>query len=162
MKISIKKIISLFTIGCSLLFIGYYRDFIFKSINALLKAWDAEMDYSLSPSLHFLENYEYDTLVNIKWGLTLFFTLIYLLISLLSIKILFDKKKYLIITLGMYGCILLLSIILIGIGYCFTSLSEKMYEFVRYLMGIAQSPIVLMLLIPIFKLSEKENTNIRN
>ena len=120
------------------------------------------MDYSLAPSLRFLENYEYNTLVNIKWGLTLLFSLLYLIITILSIKVLFDKKKYLLITIGIYAVIIFVSTLFITAGYMFSGISEKMYEFARYLMGMLQSPIILMIMIPLLKLSEKENTNITN
>lgn len=61
------------------------------------------------------------------------------------------------ITILTYVGIIILSAVFTTIGYLFEGTSEKMYEFARYLMGMAQSPIVLMILIPTFKLSEKEN-----
>ncbi len=136
---------------------GFCRDFIFKNINALLKAWDFDMDFNISPSLAFLENFEYDTLLEIKWILTFIFSILYLIISLLVIKLIFKKRKYLMITVGTYVGITFFSIIFMAIGHFFPGTSGKMYEFARYFMGMAQSPIILMILIPAFKLSEKEN-----
>ncbi|MGZ4056425.1 MAG: hypothetical protein ACXVPU_15025 [Bacteroidia bacterium] len=144
---------------CSLLTTGYYRDFVFKTINGLLKAWDFDVDYVMPSSLRFLENYEYDTLVNIKWLLTFLFSFIYLIIALITIKIIFNNKKYLKITIGTYIGITALSGIFILTGHFFHHSAEKMYEFARYFMGMAQSPIILMILIPAFKISEKEFHN---
>lgn len=141
--------------------LGYLRDSVFKSINALLRAWDLDQNYSLPSFLSFLENYEYNTLVNMKWVLTFIVSFCYLLIALVTIKVLFHQKKYLKITTLTYAGVLVISGIFILIGLVFTHSSEKMYEFARYLMGMAQSPIILMILIPAFKLSEKENNKIQ-
>ncbi|MCW3071678.1 MAG: hypothetical protein JWO44_1568 [Bacteroidetes bacterium] len=141
-----------------LLATGFYRDFVFKSINALLQAWDANVDYYLPPSLRFFENYEYDTLLRIKWILTFAFSLVYLLISVITIRYIFGRKKLIMITVWTYAGIMLLSGIFMLTGIIFSSASEKMYEFARYFMGMAQSPLILMILIPVFKLAEKENT----
>ncbi len=53
--------------------------------------------------------------------------------------------------------IIILSAIFIALGFLFSGASAKMYEFARYLMGMLQSPLILMILIPAFKLAEKEN-----
>lgn len=136
--------------------LGFLRDSIFKTINSLLRAWDLDQDYFLPPLLNFLENFQYDTLVNLKWILTLLFSLLYLLLSLITIKMLFGNRNFFKITIWSYVAILLVSGILITIGYVFKGTTEKTYEFARYLMGLAQSPLILMILIPAFKLSEKE------
>ena len=69
---------------------------------------------------------------------------------------LFGNRNFFKITIWSYVAILLVSGILITIGYVFKGTTEKTYEFARYLMGLAQSPLILMILIPAFKLSEKE------
>jgi exosortase F-associated protein len=135
---------------------GYLRDTVFKTINAILRAADLEQDYFLPAFISFLQNFEYQTLVNLKWFLTLFFSLLYLILSIIIIKTLFKDSKYLKITTLTYIGVLLISAGFIAAGLIFKNSSEKMYEFARYLMGMAQSPIILMILIPTFKLMEKE------
>lgn len=152
----IKTVISIIIISILLILTGYLRDSIFKTINALLRSWDLEQDYFIPPFLSFLENFEYETLENLKWLLTLLFSILYLILSIFAIKLVFKDRKYIKIAIFTYVGIIILSGIFIISGYLFTSTSEKMYEFARYLMGMAQSPIVLMILIPTFKLSEKE------
>ena len=125
-------------------------------MNALLRAWDLDQDYYLPKFLSFLQEYEYDTIVNLKWLLTVLFSILYLFFSILAVKLLFNDRKYFKITLLIYLGILIVSGLFITTGFIFESTSEKMYEFARYLMGVAQSPIILMLLIPAFKLAEKE------
>lgn len=138
------------------IFIGFLRDSIFKTINAILLAWDLDQDYFLPPFLSFLENYEYETLENLKWLLTLLFSLLYLIITLLTIKLLFNNSRYIKIAVFTYIGIIFTSGIFILTGFVFSPTALKMYEFARYLMGMAQSPVILMILIPTFKLSEKE------
>lgn len=141
---------------------GYLRDTVFKTINAILRAADLEQDYFLPAFISFLQNFEYQTLVNLKWFLTLFFSLLYLILSIIIIKTLFKDRKYLKITTLTYIGVLLISAGFIAAGLIFKNSSEKMYEFARYLMGMAQSPIILMILIPTFKLMEKEMNKTSN
>lgn len=143
---------------CILLLTGFCRDFIFKSINALLQAWDHDMTYAMPRGLGFFESYEYGTIVNLKWLLTLLFSLLYLLIAIIVIRYTFHNKKFVRITIAAYFGIICLSALLIATGLLLKNSSEKMYEFARYFMGMAQSPIILMVLIPAFKLAEKEQT----
>ncbi|MBL0329952.1 MAG: hypothetical protein IPP64_11175 [Bacteroidetes bacterium] len=105
--------------------LGFLRDSIFKTINSLLRAWDLDQDYFLPPFLSFLENFQYDTLVNLKWILTLLFLILYLLLSLITIKILFGNRNFSKITIWSYVAILIVSGILITIGYVFKGTTEK-------------------------------------
>ena len=143
--------------------LGFIRDSVFKSINALLRAWDLDQDYFLPKYFSFLENYEYADLVNIKWLLTLFFSILYLFLSIFTLKLLFNDKRHIKVAIYTYTGIIGLSSIFILIGLIWPSQSEKMYEFARFLMGMAQSTIILMLLIPALKLSsEKEKPKTSN
>ncbi len=154
---SLKKSL-LILIICLLLFLGFYRDFVFKNINALLKAWDFDLEYSMPNSLKLFENLEYATLVNLKWLLTLLFSIIYLIIPVYTIHLLFKNKKYTVITIYLYVSITVMSSLFILTGVVFENTSDKMYEFARYFMGMLQSPIILMILIPTFKLAGKNVT----
>jgi hypothetical protein len=144
-----------------LLLTGYCRDFVFKSINALLQAWDSDKDYYLPASMRFIESYDYDTILDIKWLLTFLFSAVYLAIALLTIRVLFRNRRFLKITIVAYTGIVVLSGIFMLFGQLFRS-PDKMYEFARYFMGIAQSPLVLMILLPLFKISEKEQAESRS
>jgi hypothetical protein len=158
---TVKKFALLAFIFVALLALGFYRDFVFKSINALLQAWDHDMDYQMPRSLQFFEDYEYDTIVNMKWILTLLFSLFYLLLAIFTIRILFDSKGFVRITIASYAGIVIISALFILTGLMMKGSSEKMYEFARYMMGLAQSPIILMILIPVFRMYEKEKPEIQ-
>lgn len=157
-----KKKIVLFLVIVALLATGFYRDFLFKSINALLQSWDNDMDYIMPFGLSFFEEMEYDRIVNMKWFLTFVFSMIYLAISMFTIRELFQNKRYTRITIYSYLALLALSSLFILSGKLIEGLSDSSYEIARYLMGIAQSPLVLMILIPGFKLAEKQNSNTGN
>jgi hypothetical protein len=154
--INIRTWLSAITMVFLLVFFGYLRDYLFKSVNALLKAWDYDRDYYLPAPLSFLENYDYNTLVNLKWLMTLIFSLIYLVLCVASLRIVFKSHRYLRLAIFTYVAIIILSGLFILAGMVFSGSSEKMYEFARYIMGMAQSPLILMILIPALKLSEKE------
>ena len=139
-----------------MLVVGFYRDFLFKNINALMQAWDAEMDYQMPSSLNFLKNYEYNTLSWFKWVLTVAFSVIYLLISIVVVRLFFNEKIYSRITIITFCGVLLLSLFFMLMGYVFKGGATGMYSIARYLMGMAQSPVLLMILVPAFKLSKKD------
>lgn len=151
-----KRNLTLVGLALIAILLGYLRDSVFKNINALLRAWDLDQDYVLPNYLTFLENYEYDSISNFKWILTIFFSFLYLFLSVFVIKLLFNTKKYRNITILTYFGVIAFSAFFILIGIIWKDNAEKMYEFARYLMGMAQSPIILMILIPSFMLSEKE------
>lgn len=162
MKRSAKKYILLILVVCAILLLGYYRDFVFKTINALLQAMDYNATFTLPTSLKFLDHLTYGGLIKLKWVLTLLFTMVYLGVSLFTIKLIFDRKIFNRITIAVYAVVVLLSGLLMLAGYVFSGLSGTMYEPARYLMDLAQSPVILMILIPAFKLSGQELNNIAN
>jgi hypothetical protein len=148
------------TIIALLLLVGYSRDFIFKSINALIKANDSEMDYFLHPSLTWLTTFSNATLIKIKWIFTILFSLVFLLIGILALKFLFKNKNYSLILILAYSLLFSLSAVLFGLGVLFKNSSIEFYEAARYFMGMLQSPLIIMILIPLFilyKKSEKIN-----
>jgi len=140
--------------------LGFYRDFVFKSINALLKAKDFEATFTLPSSLSFFQNMEYNTLGTTKWILTLICALLFLIISVFFIKILFVNKNYIKYTIWSYILITTLSFLIIALGFLFKKHFQDFYSVSRYLMGIVQSPILLMILIPAFKIAEVQQKEI--
>lgn len=156
MNSTIKKYSCLLLLILIITFFGYYRDYIFVSINAYLKALTHDVDSPLPYTLSFMKHYEYNTIIQIKWVLTLLFTLIYLGISLLALKLIFNNRNYYYIAIGLYVGITLTAGVFTTIGFLIKSTAPTMYEFSRYIMGLAQSPLILMILIPAFKLSKQE------
>jgi hypothetical protein len=154
-----KKILHLSSIALLLLFLSFYRDYVFRSINALLMAWDYNMDYPIHSSLSFLKNVEYNSVVMFKWVLTILFSLFFLLLLLWAVKVLFNNKNYRNISIATYIGVFAIAAVFMLCGYIFTSTTERMYEFARFVMGMAQSPLILMILVPIFLFAEKQEMN---
>lgn len=155
MKLQKKSVLILLIIVC-LLLLGFYRDFFFKNINALIQSYELNVEFSMPSHLSVFDNLEYNTLIAIKWIMTFVFSAFYLITSIITINVLFKNKKYIRITIGVYIALILVSAIFMTLGYFIPSTYKNMYSFSRYLMGMAQSPLVLMILVPAFKISEKE------
>jgi hypothetical protein len=117
--------------------LGYLRDYVFVSINKITgQGLQGEGKLFL-----------------LKWPLTFLFSLVYLGIFCLLIHYIFSKKKYLQLTVLIYLLLFFISFITAATGYLFFSM-EKVYPFIRTIMGITQSPIVAMILVPAFLWNE--------
>ncbi|MBL7889107.1 MAG: hypothetical protein JNL24_06120 [Bacteroidia bacterium] len=139
-----------------IVFISFYRDYFFRTVNAMLLAWDYEMDYPMPAHLRFFESFDYDAVLNLKWLFTLVFAAVFYFISRYTIQYLFSNRNYNRIVLFAFAGLTVLSGLFMIIGWMVPSSLERMYEIARFLMGLAQSPVVLMVLIPAFMLAEKE------
>jgi hypothetical protein len=154
-----KKKINIVLLFIAFISVGFYRDFLFKSINALLKSWDYEMDYEMPAGLRFFEQLDYNVIVRIKWVLTLVFTGIYLLLTLWTLHVLFNEKRYLRLTLMSYMIVVIISALLSFLGYLVPGIEPRTYYFARYLMGFLQSPLIVMILVPSIIFARRHNNN---
>ncbi len=130
---------------------GLKRDFIFVSINKILQNILSIQSHGLSPLKASIVSFTYLALYSLKWYLTIACAFIYLFFGCLSIYILFRKTAYIYWMLVFFASVFLFAFLFILIG----SLSGNYsicYVFARKLMGLAQSPALLMILIPAFKL----------
>lgn len=128
--------------------LGFSRDFIFKNTNVHLAAKYYEMDYSTHNIMDVLQNFSYWTIYSFKWILTIVFALFYYFVQrfvlLKIIKANFVKKwlNY------MYVFLVILSAFTLGLGWCFGD-TDQGYTFSRIFMGILQSPLPIMFLMPV-------------
>jgi hypothetical protein len=125
-----KKKILVFAMIVLVILLGYLRDYIFVSINSSI---DSGADGGGNLSL-------------LKWVLTFLFCVFYLFLTSAFLKVLFNEKKYFILPVLCYALLIGVSLLTAGIGYFFSSF-EHVYPFIRMVMGVAQSPIILMVLI---------------
>jgi hypothetical protein len=117
------------------IFLGFYRDRLFIPINEAIKR-------GLQVGM-------------IKWFLTLGFTVAYWLLTIALVRVIFQSKRYVLIGVGAYLFILLIALLVSTFGYFFSSFQE-VYPLVRSIMGIAQSPIIAMVLIVWFYLDTSQ------
>jgi len=109
-----------------------------------------------SASLHFLKNLDYTTAYFLKYPLTLFYFLSYFTTSYFAVRLLTTHKKYATWVIYIYALLLVLSGISMGYNYIFNNqLGGNGYTFSRWLMGIAQSPLVAFFVIASGKLFYK-------
>ena len=117
--------------------LGFFRDYVFVSINE--KTGQGPIG---SGNLFYW-----------KWILTFVFILQYLVLTCLFLHLLFGEKKYIWLGIYVYTALVAVSFIAGGAGVLFSSF-EKVYPFIRTVLGIAQSPIIIMILTPVCYLNE--------
>ena len=120
--------------------LGGFREFVFVNINYHLKFLYYEQSQSYAHSFFdFLNNYTYNQVYYSKWALTVVFSVVFLLNSLLIIKVLFGKKEFLKWTAILYGVLFLLSAIAFGIGWLLGSTADG-YTVARLFMALHNLP----------------------
>lgn len=138
-----------------LVLLGYLRDYLFVNINfQIYKLYSpSDYPYTLPPSLEFLDAFSQQQLYYGKYLLTAFFALAYFLVTFLTLKRLFRKQPVLKWTIIAYLCIFTFSVIAHFYGVLFRD-RENGYTYSLMFMHTLQSPIMLMLLVPLFKLAQ--------
>ena len=148
------KIVSFFLALLLIIASGFLRLFLFENINSQLVYLYYHKDFSyMSDKLSILKSFSYDDLMWVKWYLTVFFTITYLFLSCWVLKTVFNRNAYLWYTAYIFTGVVLISFLLYFGGIVFEEPGEG-YRLARFCMGLVQSPIPLMILIPAFKLME--------
>lgn len=125
--------------------LGFLRDHVFVTINQLIESG----------------NDSHDHLMILKWGLTFFCSTLYLGITSVFLFLIFHSRKYAGVAVVVYLLIFLIALLVGLVGFLTTSF-WNVYPLVRSILGIAQSPIVLMILIPACYINEIQMTNNSN
>ena len=147
------------SVFCAFAFLGFTKEFLFVNINnQLYKTYYKNNDILISKSLTFLSKYSYETLYYIKYPLTLIYFIVYFLVSFYSVKIICDNKKITMWIVYIYSLLFILSSITMFYNYIINNqLSGEEYTFSRWLMGIAESPLVAFFVISASALYSKFN-----
>lgn len=140
--------------GC----LGYFREFFFVQMNNIMyqKYYNHSTDLEVAGVMTVFLKYDYTTLYYSKYVYTLLSVAIFFLANYLALKKL-TKQPFLIKTLFYaYIIMLLLSIISMAYGYFIKGrLQDDEYTISRWLMGIAQSPLICLILLASEKLYKK-------
>lgn len=125
-------------------FLGFSREFLFVNINnQLYKLYYNNPDYIIPESLRFLSNFSYSQLYYSKYPLTIFYFLAYFFTSLWAARVLSSTKTVSKWIIYIYAILLILAGITMFYNYFLNNqLDGDAYTFSRWLMGIAQSPLV--------------------
>ncbi|MGZ3863618.1 MAG: hypothetical protein ACXVPN_09365 [Bacteroidia bacterium] len=147
----------------ALLFLGFFREYVFIWINAILYNKYipvARFDTApIRPEFEFLTNYSYNTLYTIKWFITAVFLLAFWLTQKKLLMALFSEKKTNRWLGVMYLSLLLLAGISFFAGWVIGYIHEG-YRFSRIFMGLAESPVPCMILIPLTYFYKNYNSEI--
>ncbi|MEZ4938718.1 MAG: hypothetical protein R2799_14100 [Crocinitomicaceae bacterium] len=151
------KVIAIFLVAV-LVKLGFYREDFFVEMNKLIGFkenpevgnWASEIvaDYY---DLTAAELYE------VKWKMTIYFSIYFYLLSALILFLFFRERKPLLYLLFFYLGIFILSAISYGSGFV-TGNKEGAYLVARRLMGLLQSPYPFMLIfvLVLFKLDKMQ------
>ena len=126
--------------------LGFLREFLFVNINAHLFALWYDEPSEATDLIPFMKSMEYYPLYYSKWVLTVAFSALFYGMTWLTLKVIF-KRSFAKELLAIYGALYLLAGIAMGIGVLYHKTDDS-YIIARFLMGIAQSPLLLMIMVP--------------
>ena len=137
--------------------LGFSRDYLFVNINyqAGKIYYQRVDDYHVAEGLKFLETWSYKKLYFSKWILTVLYMLMYGIITIMGIHLTFKNKQYNRYAFLVYALLFVLAALVYNSGNYLLSV-DRAYTISRQIMGWLQSPIIAMILLPAFYLSEKK------
>ncbi len=139
-----RKKILIFGLIALTITLGFLREYIFVSVN---------METGQGPSGS-------GDLFIWKWVLTFAFSIAYLTLSGCFLYFIFSSVKYIRLAILIYALLFFISFLVALIGYLFYSFSDA-YPYIRKVLGVAQSPIITMILIPACFLNELTHSSKR-
>lgn len=135
--------------------LGYVREKFFVSLNHLMyiKYYNRNTELPLDPFILIFKNIPYSTLYYLKYPFTLLSVLLFGTLSALSVKFIIQEKK--LVRWVIYSYLILLT--LAGLSMLFgilinQRLQDDEYTLSRWLLGIAQSPIITIVFLASYKL----------
>jgi hypothetical protein len=146
--------------GLAFVIIGVWREFFFIMINNFMtiKYYGQPSKIPIPDYMMFINNLDYTTLYYSKYPLTVLSFLIFYGLSYWCLKSLTKDKNLLKWLTYSYLLLLLLSTVsMLWAYFVKVRLQDDEYTFSRWLMGIAQSPLVVLFLLAASKLLEKKN-----
>jgi hypothetical protein len=138
--------------------LGFFRENLFININGVLFNKLHNKNVSVVWYLSFLSNISYPTIYTAKWFITPFFTLMFWFIQKRFLWILFNEKKVTKWLSVLYLSLFLLAGIFFVAGWALGD-THKGYVFSRLFMGLLESPVAYMILIPTMYLYKQTNIN---
>lgn len=137
---------------------GFYREFFFVNVNEQLRfLWYGNEESLMSDALSFLSALDYWSLYYLKWIMTVVFSVIFMLESCLITKLILGKphwREFIFI----YGLLTAISGVIFTC-YALFGNTNTGYLISRYFMGIAQSPIPLMVFLSAIHLRKRFGSN---
>jgi hypothetical protein len=139
-------------------FLGYIREFFFVHLNVILyeKYYHTTSEAPFPSIMNGFRVFSYDTLYYSKYMYTLLFVLLFFAANYFAVKKLTEKPFLTKLLLYTFAAMFLLAFLSMAYGYFFKErLQADEYTLSRWLMGIAQSPIICLILLASEKLYSK-------
>lgn len=145
---------------CFLLFagLGYFREFFFVHINNILyrKYYHRDTVLEVPSIMKVFENLSYDGLYYSKYIYTLLWVIVFFVANYFTVKKLTSNRHLTKFLIYSYSAMLILALVSMAYGYFVNGrLQDDEYTISRWLMGIAQSPIICLILVASEKLYNK-------
>ena len=152
MKIT-KLIFFLVLFGC----LGYFREFFFVNLNNIMfQKYYNHTDLPIPSVMQVFNSFSYKTLYYSKYIYSIIWIIIFFFANYLALKNLSEQKILLKFLAYSYVILLSLAAIAMLYGYFINGrLQDDEYTVSRWLLGIAQSPIICLILIASEKLYPK-------
>jgi len=121
---------------------SYYREVLFRSVNALIAGED--FFYAKTTHLPFIESWKPVELLKLKYGMTLGFSVFFMGASLAGLRLSFREiwPYYLLSTI--YLLLIIIAAVVTIVGLAFLSFSE-VYPTLRMFIGWIHSPVLYIL-----------------
>lgn len=130
--------------------VGFFREFVFVNWNEQIRVtYYNSPDPHVHPMMQWMSGFSYSSLYWLKWPLTMFFVILFAALSLLIMQFLFRDRTYNRITLYAYAGIFFLSFLFFGLGWLL-GLREAAYPIARFMVGMIETPLLLIILIASF------------
>ena len=124
-------------------FAAYWREVLFLQINALLM--EEQWNYANTLPLATLSDLTNTQLYQLKWLMTLFFAALIGGCSLWTIRLLSKQDWFKKMVTILYSILIGLSLLIVGLLYL-TDNQALFYPFLRQLIGLFQTPLLLIIL----------------
>lgn len=140
-----------------IIFVWFIRETLFVYTNAQISVLEfGNEPFNFFPGMGFLGEMELNSLYTFKWLMTLVFFMLFWLLAVLCLYLFYNAKKLYKYVHVTYAVILLLSgASILAAKLLGGTAAGEAYSFARLLMGAGQSPLVLMILLPVLRLAQK-------
>lgn len=138
-------------------FLGYCREFFFVNLNNIMyRKYYGHTDIPVPSVMGLFDTFSYQTLYYSKYIYTLIWTLLFFCLNYLALKNLGSGKNLVRFLIYSYILLLFLAAVSMTYGYFINGrLQDDEYTLSRWLMGIAQSPLICLILLASEKLYNK-------
>jgi hypothetical protein len=139
--------------------LGYFREFFFVNLNNIMYLkYYGHTTLPIPSVMSVFNSFSYGTLYFSKYFFTIIWMSLFFFINYFAVKKIGTEKKMTRYLLYAYAVLLILAGISTAYGYFIKNrLSDDEYTISRWLIGIAQSPIICLILLASEKLYHKTN-----